>query len=65
MSERTKIIDIKGMIFDSPENAMPCNVTVRYTSDKVGKTISLNAANIMIVVPFEEIEKMIKEVENK
>ena len=59
MSQRTKIIDIKGMIFDSPENAMPCNVTVRYTSDKIGKTLSLNAANIMIVVPFEEIEKMI------
>ena len=36
------------------------NITVRFTSDKYGETISLEDGEVMIGVPFEEVEKMIE-----
>ena len=36
------------------------NITVRFTSDKYGKTISLEDGENIIGVPFEDVEKMIK-----
>lgn len=36
------------------------NVTVRFTSDKYGETISLEDGENIIGVPFEEVEKMIE-----
>lgn len=40
-------------------------ITVRFTSDKTGKTLSLASEgtlkdSVMLVVPFEQIESMIK-----
>lgn len=35
-------------------------VTARFTSDDVGETLSLEACDIQITVPFEPLAKMIK-----
>lgn len=36
-------------------------VTVRFTSDHLGETLSLESANGMILVPFEQVKKIIEE----
>ena len=36
-------------------------VTARFTSDKIGETLSLQVGDIQISVPFEPIMKLIKE----
>lgn len=41
-------------------------VTVRFTSDRYGETISLENGKVMLGVPFKEVQKMIeKERKNK
>ena len=35
-------------------------VTARFTSDKIGETLSLQVGDIQISVPFEPLAKMIK-----
>lgn len=34
-------------------------VTVRMTADKVGKSISLQAGNVMIEIPLEQVQEII------
>ena len=58
--------DVMGMIVDITK-PMPhfCNVTVRMTSDKKGKSLSLAAANVMIQIPLEEVEDIIRIAEKE
>ena len=50
--------DVKGMITDGHRFTMT-NVVVRMTSDTRGKSLSLNAGNILIEIPLEEVEDII------
>ena len=50
--------DVKGMITDGHRFTMT-NVVVRMTSDIRGKSLSLNAGNILIEIPLEEVEDII------
>ena len=40
-----------------------CKVAVRMTSDRLGQTVSLQAANIIIGIPIEAVTDIIKVVE--
>lgn len=40
---------------------IPERVTVRFTSDSRGETLSLESANGMILVPFEQVKRIIEE----
>ena len=57
---KTKIID--GATFDGDKICRQ-KITVRYTDDEIGKTLSLQTQDFMIIVPFEEVEKIIKSKE--
>ena len=35
-------------------------VTVRFTSDRIGETLSLQAGDVQITVPFEPVEELIE-----
>ena len=37
-----------------------CPVTVRMTNDKRGKSLSLSAFNILIAIPLESVQEIIK-----
>ena len=50
---------IKGYVTTATEFGSSL-VTVRYTSDKIGKTLSLEANGVMISVAYEDIEKIIR-----
>lgn len=56
----TELKIIKG--FHGRKDTLPRrkNVTVRFTSDKYGETISLEDGENIMGVPFEEVEKMIE-----
>jgi len=58
---------VKGFIGDSTKIPIPkpCNVTVRMTSDKLGKTLSLQGYNVLIGIPLEEVKEIIRVVENR
>lgn len=54
---------IKGCIFDgSKPSLLPkmCDVTVRMTSDKIGQSLSLQAFNVMIEIPLEQVRDIIR-----
>lgn len=57
--------EVVGFIGDLRKSLFPksCRVTVRMTSDNMGKTLSLSGANILIGIPLEEVEDIIKVVE--
>lgn len=57
--------DVMGFIGDSSKSIFPkpCRITVRMTSDKRGKTLSLAGANVLIGIPIEEVADIIKVVE--
>lgn len=58
--------DVKGMIADITKPVPHfCKVTVRMTSDKRGKSLSFQAANVMIEIPLEGIEDIIKVTEKE
>ncbi|WP_425755110.1 hypothetical protein ACPW7J_09570 [Ihubacter sp. rT4E-8] len=59
----TGIKKIRGVITDS-EKSMGSIVIVRFTSNKFGETLSLEANDIMITVRFADIERVIKKVRN-
>ena len=59
----TTIKDVKGMIM-TEKDMRQCDVSVRFTSDEIGETISLQVGNSMIVVAFEEVQKMINQIRN-
>ena len=62
---------VKGLIIladhDDPDKASmtPQKDTVRYTSDKVGKSLSITdeETGVMFLIPFDAISKDIKEGE--
>ena len=62
---------VKGLIVladhDDPDKAKmnPYKFTVRYTSDKVGKSLSITdeETGVMFMIPFDAISKDIKEGE--
>lgn len=56
----TKVKDIYGYIADD-SGVASTNVTVRFTSDSHGESISLQVGDIMIGCPFEGIWRMIRE----
>ena len=54
---------IKGCILDGSKPVMlpkKCDVTVRMTSDKIGQSLSLQAFNVMIEIPLEQIRDIIR-----
>ena len=59
----TKIKDISGLVFDSKKQTMKSEtITARVTKDDRGTTLSLadeSGTGIMIVIPLEEINKML------
>ena len=51
---------IKGCFIDGRSILpMPCNVTVRMTSDDIGQTLSLNAYGVMISIPLESVRDIV------
>lgn len=61
MDTKTKSIKVKGMYTDEKTFA-PTSVIVRFTSDKIGESLSLSLNDIlMITVPFEQVQKVIDE----
>lgn len=60
----TKVMTIRGLTAYNHGEAMDIDeITVRFTSDRVGETLSLQSRlrDEMIVVPFEPIAQLIKE----
>ena len=56
----TKAKDVKGLIFTDSKMAN-VTVTVRVTSDAIGKSLSLTAANhVMIEIPMEPVSRLLK-----
>ena len=51
---------VKGFIFDG-YRMKPATLFVDYTSDKLGKTLSINDTKTQYNIPFDEIYKLIKE----
>ena len=54
---------IKGCIFDGSKPLLlpkMCDVTVRMTSDKIGQSLSLQAFNVMIEIPLEQVRDIIR-----
>ena len=60
----TIVKDIQGMAFTQSENYKG-NVVVRFTSDHLGETISLEFGGVMISVPFEPVKEAINEARGK
>lgn len=57
---------IQGCIIDgSKPIPLPkkCDVTVRMTSDKIGKSLSVQAFNVMIMIPLEKVTDFIRVAE--
>lgn len=59
--------DVNGFIADSTKSLIPkpCKVTVRMTSDKRGKTLSLTGYNVIIGIPLEQVADIIKIAERE
>ena len=52
---------VLGMIADAKTmKHNSCPVTVRMTNDKRGKSLSLSAFNILIAIPLESVQEIIK-----
>lgn len=61
----TELKRVKGIITTN-ETMQPGYVTVRFTSDHFGETLSLSDDDkIMIAVAYEDIEKIIKKARGK
>lgn len=59
--------DVMGFIGDMNKSVFPtpCRITVRMTADKRGKTLSVAGANILIGIPLEAVEDIVKVVEKE
>lgn len=61
MSKDYREKDVKGIIADGKSMKFtPCEVTVRMTSDRIGQSLSLSAFNIMISIPLESVQDIIR-----
>ena len=59
---------IQGCIIDgSKPISLPkrCDVTVRMTADKTGKSLSLQAFNVMVMIPLEKVTDIIRVAESE
>lgn len=58
----TEIKQIKGFAGGEKTGYMPepKKITVRFTSDRYGETISVEDGEIMLGVPYEPVKKMIE-----
>lgn len=52
--------DVTGIVFTTHEMIYPANITVRYTQDNDGKSLSLAFKNVLIEIPAEQIEDILK-----
>lgn len=59
----TQIKTEKGMA--TGPNGYDGNITIRFTSDSHGETLSLEGAETMITVAFEDVEKIIEKARKK
>lgn len=52
---------VKGMVTDV-KNMIPrkTNVRVQMTSDKLGQSLSLSTADVLIMIPLESVRDIIK-----
>ena len=60
MSKKIQSKPVKGFIFDGYQ-MKPTVFFVNYTSDKLGKTLSIDDTKTQYTIPFDEIYKLIKE----
>lgn len=60
----TKIKMIKGLVSNGYD-LQPKQVVVRFTTDSIGESLSLEANGMMILVPFEQVQKVIKAARGK
>jgi hypothetical protein len=58
------MIVVKG-IFANKDGMRKEPVTVRFSSDRIGDTLSLECNGVMIIVPFEKIQKLIEKTQIK
>lgn len=58
-----QIKTVKGMAMGP--NGYDGNVVIRFTSDNHGETLSLQGAETLIAVAFEDIEKIVEKVRKK
>lgn len=56
---------IKGLVTNQTTGLEPCEVIVRFSSDRLGETLSLEACGQMITVPFEALQKIIEKEREK
>lgn len=56
---RTQIKEIDGYASDG-ESIARAKVVCRFTSNKLGETLSLQAGNMLVGVAFEDVEELIK-----
>ena len=59
-----QIKTIKGFMSDG-EKIKQAKITVKFTSDCIGETISLETAGVMFILAFKDVEKVIKKARNK
>lgn len=59
MSRDYREKDVNGILTDG-KMFKPTTVTVRMTRDKRGSSLSLNAYNVMIQIPLEQVEDIIR-----
>lgn len=62
-----KTLDVKGLIYDITKLSLPkpANVTIRYTKDSRGESLSLSAFNVMIHIPIDDkFKDMMKGTDN-
>lgn len=59
----TQIKTVKGMVIGP--NGYDRNITIRFTSDSYGETLSLEGAETMITVAFEDVEEIIERARKK
>lgn len=67
MSRDYREKEVEGVIGDIRAMLAPkrCKVTVRMTSDKKGKSLSLQAYNILIEIPLESVADIITLAERR
>ena len=53
---------VRGFVGDATKSVIPkpCQATVRLTSDKKGQTLSIQAYNVIIGIPLEEVSEIIR-----
>ena len=60
MSKKIRSKPVEGFICDGYK-MKPATLFVNYTSDELGKTLSIDDLKTQYTIPFDEIYKLIKE----